>query len=259
MSKIPIISTHNLSIGYRYAKQMYVAEKLEIQIHQGDLVALVGSNGIGKSTLLRTLTGIQKPLLGSVLIQNQNLHDIASENLAKMVSVVLTEKLPPSNLTVYDLIAMGRHPYTNWLGSLSENDRIAIENAIEWTQTRPLLNKKHFEISDGQLQIVMIARALAQDTPAIVLDEPSTHLDLPHKVALIKLLKKLTRDTQKAILFSTHDIDLAIQMTDQMMVMMDGKIVQNEPCQLIEHGVFELLFKDDNIHFDASKGKFIIK
>jgi iron complex transport system ATP-binding protein len=259
MSKKPIISTQNLTIGYFSKKELKIAENLEVSIFQGDLVALVGGNGIGKSTLLRTLTGIQKPIDGKVMIQGQNLHELAADEVAKLVSVVLTDKLPPSNLSVYELIAMGRHPYTNWLGILSKDDQKAIENAIDWTQTQHLLHKKHYEISDGQLQIVMIARALAQNTPVIVLDEPTTHLDLPHKVALFKLLKKLAQEVNKAILFSTHDIDLAIQLADQMMVMTAGKIVQNDPCQLITQGVFDTLFKDENIYFDASKGKYSIQ
>ena len=259
MPNSPIISTDSLSIGYNGYPSKIIAEQLQLEIFQGALIALVGANGAGKSTLLRTLTGIQQPLSGSVNVKNENLHALPSDELAKLISVVLTDKLPPSNLTVYELIAMGRHPYTNWLGTLTSDDQIAIENAVHWTQTEHLLQKKHFEISDGQLQIVLIARALAQNTPVIILDEPTTHLDLPHKVALFKLLKKLASDGNKAILFSQRDIDLAIQMTDQIMVMMNGKILQNDPCQLISQGVFEKLFIDENISFDSEKGKFIIK
>lgn len=259
MSISPILFSENLSVGYAGKSSKVIASQLQLQIFQGSFTALVGANGIGKSTLLRTLTGIQKPLSGNVFIHHQNLHSLSYDAIARNISVVLTEKLPPSNLSVYELIAMGRHPYTNWLGSLTPQDEKAIEKAIHWTQIQPLLDKKHFEISDGQLQIVLVARALAQDTPIIILDEPTTHLDLPHKVALIKLLKKLTQEVNKTILFSTHDIDLAIQMTDQMMVMMPDKIIQNDPCQLISGGVFEALFNDDNIAFDVLKGKFVIK
>ena len=174
------------------------------------------------------------------------------------MSLVLTEKLPLNNLTVYELIALGRQPYTNWLGQLSETDHEKIKQAIALTQIEPLLNKKHHEISDGQLQIVLIARALAQDTPIIILDEPTTHLDLVHKVSVFKLLKKLSVTTNKSILFSTHDVDLAIQLSDQMIVMTENKVFQDQPCNLIAQGVFNLLFKDDSISFDGEKGKFII-
>ena len=121
-----------------------------------------------------------------------------------------------------------------------------------------MVAKKHHEISDGQLQIVLIARALAQDTPLIILDEPTTHLDLLHKVSVFKLLKKLSQETDKCILFSTHDIDLAIQLSDEMIVMTEENVVQDQPCNLITQGVFSSLFKDDSISFDGEKGKFVI-
>jgi iron complex transport system ATP-binding protein len=133
-----------------------------------------------------------------------------------------------------------------------------INQAIALTHIEHLVAKKHHEISDGQLQIVLIARALAQDTPLIILDEPTTHLDLLHKVSVFKLLKKLTQETDKCIVFSTHDIDLAIQMSDEMIVMTEENVTQDQPCNLITKGVFNTLFKDDSITFDGEKGKFII-
>jgi iron complex transport system ATP-binding protein len=179
--------------------------------------------------------------------------------LAQNLSLVLTEKLPPSNLTVFELVALGRQPYTNWLGKLSEDDLIHINKAIELTQIEHLSDKKHFEISDGQLQKVLVARALSQDTPLIILDEPTTHLDLFHKVSLFKLLKKLASETDKCILFSTHDVDLAIQLSDEIIVMTEDFIVQDEPCNLISKGIFNQLFNDTTITFDSEKGKFVIK
>jgi iron complex transport system ATP-binding protein len=181
-----------------------------------------------------------------------------NHTLAQNLSLVLTEKLPPSNLTVYELVALGRQPYTNWIGKLSTTDIQKINEAIQLTNIAHLSDKKHFEISDGQLQKVLVARALAQDTPLIILDEPTTHLDLLHKVSLFKLLKKLTKETGKCILFSTHDIDLAIQLSDEMVVMTSGKIFQNQPCNLISNGTFNTLFKDENIIFDNQKGKFVV-
>lgn len=254
-----ILQTQNLSIGYTSkATTKTVASEISIQLEPGKLIGLVGANGIGKSTLLRTLTGIQKPLSGTVLLNEKSIESYEPLALAQQISVVLTEKLPPSNLTVYELIALGRQPYTNWLGKLSEVDKIQIDKAIELTEIKHLIHQKHYEISDGQLQKVLIARALAQDTALIVLDEPTTHLDLLHKVSLFKLLKKLTAETQKCILFSTHDIDLAIQLSDEMIVMEGKTVVQDQPCNLISRGIFSSLFKNEHIQFDASKGKFII-
>jgi iron complex transport system ATP-binding protein len=258
-SKKTILSTSNLSIGYQSKKgATTIAENLNLTFKEGKLVSLVGGNGIGKSTLLRTVTGIQKPLKGTVMLNEKDIQQLNALYLAQNLSLVLTEKLPPSNLTVFELIALGRQPYTNWLGNLSEEDLEKINQAIILTHIENLIDKKLHEISDGQLQIVLIARALAQDTSLIILDEPTTHLDLHHKVSIFKLLKKLTQETNKCILFSTHDIDLAIQLSDEMIVMTDVSVEQDQPCNLITKGVFNTLFKDSSITFDNEKGKFVI-
>ena len=254
-----ILTASNLSIGYVSKKhQNIIAENLNLSIENGQLIALVGANGIGKSTLLRTLTGIQKPLTGTITLNEKNIFSYDSIELAQNLSLVLTEKLPPSNLSVFELIALGRQPYTNWLGTLSEIDLEKINAAIALTHTEHLVDKKIHEISDGQLQIVLIARALSQDTALIILDEPTTHLDLHHKVSVFKLLKKLTEETNKSVLFSTHDIDLAIQLSDEMIVMTEESVAQDQPCNLITKGVFNSLFKDSSITFDSEKGKFVI-
>ena len=254
-----ILQASNLSIGYtQKKKKSIIASGIDLSLEKGKLIAIIGANGIGKSTLLRTITGIQEPLSGTVSLNEKNIHEVDSLTLAQNLSVVLTEKLPPSNLTVWELIALGRQPYTNWIGTLTDNDITKVNDAIELTQISHLVTKRHYEISDGQLQIVLIARALAQDTPLIILDEPTTHLDLLHKVVLFKLLKKLTQETGKCILFSTHDIDMAIQLSDEMIIMTPENVVQDQPCNLIMKGSFNTLFKDEHIVFDSEKGKFII-
>jgi iron complex transport system ATP-binding protein len=254
-----ILKCENISIGYSSKKEIKtIATNINLSFEKGKLISLIGANGIGKSTLLRTLTGIQKPISGEVFLNNKKIQNYSNLELAQNLSLVLTEKLPPSNLTIFEIIALGRQPYTNWIGKLSNEDVFQIDKAIQVTNIEHLRDKKHFEISDGQLQIVLIARALAQDTPLIILDEPTTHLDLLHKVSLLKLLKKLTLETNKCILFSTHDIDLAIQLSDEMVVMLPEKIIQNNPCKLIESGIFNELFNDSSIVFDDKKGKFVI-
>jgi iron complex transport system ATP-binding protein len=254
-----ILIAQNLSIGYTSKKEtVTISKNLELNFQSGKLIALIGANGIGKSTLLRTLTGIQKPLKGTVLLNDKKISSYEPLELAQNLSMVLTEKLPPSNLTVFELVALGRQPYTNWIGTLSDADILIIQEAMVQTQIEHLAIKKHYEISDGQLQKVLIARALAQDTQLIVLDEPTTHLDLLHKVSLLKLLKKLTQETGKCILFSTHDIDMAIQLSDEMIIMTPETVVQDEPCNLISKGSFNTIFKDEHIVFDNEKGKFVI-
>ena len=256
----PILTTSNLSVGYSSKKEIKtIATHINLNLKKGELIALIGANGIGKSTLLRTLIGIQPPLSGNIILNGININEYDSISFAQNLSIVLTEKLPPSNLTVFEIIALGRQPYTNWFGNLSDNDISKINEAMELTQITSLAEKKHYEISDGQLQKVLVARALAQDTPLIILDEPTTHLDLLHKVSLFKLLKKLAKETNKCILFSTHDIDMAIQISDEMIIMTDENVVQDQPCNFISKGNFETLFKNEHIAFDSEKGKFIVQ
>lgn len=259
MSKT-VLYTKNLTIGYSKAKlKVVVQENISISLESGKLIALIGKNGIGKSTFLKTITGIIPALKGEVELNNKNINSYQPNDLAQELSLVLTESLPPSNLTVYEIVALGRQPYTNWLGTLTEEDKTKIEEAISLTGISSFSHKKHYEVSDGQLQKVMIARALAQDTSLIILDEPTTHLDLVHKVTLLKLLQKLAHETNKTILYSTHDLDLAIQFTDEIIVFTEEAIFKDQPCNLISNGVFEKIFSNENIQFDAILGKFKIK
>lgn len=255
-----ILKTNHLSIGYTSKKsETVVASDINLELHKGEFIGLVGANGIGKSTLLRTLTKVQNPLKGDIYIQEKNIKNLSDLDLAKSLSLVLTEPIASKNMSVFELIALGRQPYTNWVGNLTDMDVTIIENAINQTNITSLKNKKCYELSDGQLQKVMIARALTQDTDLIILDEPTTHLDMYHKAYILKLLQKLAKDTQKTILFSSHDIDLAIQLCDQMIVMSSDTVVMDQPCNLISKGVFNHLFPEDLIAFDALTGSFKVK
>lgn len=255
-----ILSTENLSVGYSTKKSTSViSENINIELMQGELIGLVGANGIGKSTLLRTLSSIQLPLIGDIYLNKKSLKDYSSIELAKKMSLVLTEQLMSKNLSVFELIALGRQPYTNWVGNLTENDNSIINLAIEQTNLTDLKHRKCYELSDGQFQKVLIARALAQDTDLIILDEPTTHLDMYHKAYILKLLQKLAKTTNKTILFSSHEIDLAIQLCDTMIVMTKNNVTSGTPCQLIEKNVFEGLFPKDLIEFDNKTGRFRVK
>ena len=252
-----ILKADNLSIGYKTKKRdTVIASNINFELQQGQLIGLVGANGIGKSTLLRTLIKVQPALSGSILLNGNALESINTLDLAKQLSIVLTESLSSKNLTVYELVSLGRHPYTNWIGNLTEEDKNTVINAIELINLSELKDKRCYELSDGQLQKVMLARALAQDTDIIVLDEPTTHLDMYHKAYILKLLKKLTKETGKTILFSSHEIDLAIQLCDSMIVMKEDKVIYDEPCNLISNSVFESLFPKDLITFDNKSGSF---
>ncbi|WP_028873412.1 ABC transporter ATP-binding protein [Psychroserpens burtonensis] len=255
-----ILKTKNLSIGYQTKKAATViTDNINLELKKGELIGLVGANGIGKSTLLRTLSTIQKPLEGLIAINNIPLENYTALELAKTMSLVLTEQLMSKNLSVEELVALGRQPYTNWVGNLSEVDISAVHKAIDQTNLSDLKHRKCFELSDGQLQKAMIARALAQDTDLIILDEPTTHLDMYHKAYILKLLQRLAKDTNKTILFSSHEIDLAIQLCDTIIVMTNDKVVSDSPCHLIEQGIFETLFPNDLIGFDQKTGSFRVK
>jgi iron complex transport system ATP-binding protein len=255
-----ILKTKDLSIGYTSKKsKTVVASSINIELKKGTLVGLIGANGIGKSTLLRTLTNVQNPLSGAIYINNTNLLKYAAIDLAKVLSLVLTEPVASKNMSVLELVALGRQPYTNWIGSLSEYDLEIINKALNQTNITELKHKKCFELSDGQLQKVMITRALAQDTDLIILDEPTTHLDMYHKAYILKLLQRLAIETNKTILFSSHEIDLAIQLCDQLVVMTNTGVVSDAPCNLIKKGTFESLFPKDLIAFDEKTGSFRVK
>ena len=232
---------------------------MNFYLRQGELSAIVGVNGIGKSTLLRTLGKVQTKLSGSILLGNKDLKSYSTMELASTVSVVLTESLASKNLTVLELIALGRQPYTNWIGKLSNADKSKIQEAISMVDLDELKNKKCYELSDGQLQRVMIARALSQDTSIILLDEPTSHLDLHHKVQILKLLKSIAHKTQKTILFTSHEIEMAIQLCDKILIMNIESHEFGEPCELIQNQSFERLFPKDTVKFDAKTGSFKIE
>lgn len=252
-----VLKADNLSIGYQSKKQKtVVAQNINFELQKGEVIGLIGANGIGKSTLLKTLTKSEKALDGHVFVNGEQLNIIATYDLAKMLSVVLTENVSQTNLSVRELIALGRQPYTNWLGSLSEGDKTKTQQAIDAIKISDLADKNCHELSDGQLQKVMLARALAQDTDIIILDEPTTHLDLYHKVSVLKLLQKLAKTTQKTILFSTHEINVTLSLCDKIIVMKESGTQFGTPKELIEKNAFDDLFPEDLVTFDASTSAF---
>ena len=254
-----VLEVKNLTIGYKTKKNtVVISENIDFNLLEGELIGIVGANGIGKSTLLRTLSKIQPQLSGNIYLNKKELSQYQSLELAAELSLVLTEQIPSKNLTVQEIIALGRQPYTNWVGSLTDTDQKKIKEAISLVNLAELKHKKCYELSDGQLQKVMIARALSQDTTLIILDEPTTHLDIYHKAYILKLLKKIAHETNKTIIYSTHEIDLAIQLCDKMLVMDKNKIEFGNPCELIEKKIFNNLFPKDLVNFNPESGTFKI-
>jgi len=254
-----VLKTKDLKVGYQNKKQLFcVADNINISLSKGQFVCLLGKNGIGKSTLLRTLTKVQPELGGNIFIDDKPLQTISNIDLAKKMSLVLTEKIPESNLTVYELIALGRQPYTNWIGSLTDADKKYIDIAIAQTNIEKILNKRSDELSDGQRQKVMIARALAQNTKLIILDEPTAHLDIQNKVEIYKLLKTLSEKYQKTILISSHEIHLALQLADELWLMNEDGLISGATNNLIVDGSVSKLFTSNLVRFDAKSKQFII-
>ena len=247
------INIEQLSIGY---KNTTVATNINFELQPKELCAIIGVNGIGKSTLLRTLANLQAKIKGQISIKEKTLESYTASNFAKETSIVLTEAIATKNLTVMELIALGRQPYTNWLGSLKAEDQKYIRESISSFKLDDLKEKKCHELSDGQLQRVLIAKAMAQDTSLILLDEPTTHLDLYHKVKILKLLQQLSHDNEKTIIFTTHEIDLAIQLCDKILILDGLKNPFGTPTELIKKGCFNTLFPDKIVHFDTKTGSF---
>ena len=208
------ITTNRLTVGYRGHR---VVEDISLSLPCGRLVCLLGPNGAGKSTLLRTLCGFQPPIAGTVTISGSDITTMSAAEVARLVSVVLTDRPLTPSLTAAEMVGMGRAPYTGFWGRLSDDDRLLVSEAMQTVGIAPLATRRMGRLSDGELQKVMIAKALAQHTPVIVLDEPTAFLDYPSKVAVMKTLARLAHDEGKTILMSTHDLELAAQLGDELM------------------------------------------
>ncbi len=255
----PLLSARNLRTGYRSGgRKIVVADALpELLLQPGHLVCLLGPNGSGKSTLLRTLAGLQPPLGGTIHIEGVDRWTAAA--VARKISLVLTDRVRGNNLTVGSLVALGRYPWSGWLGGLDTADLTRIDWAIHATGIGSLRDQKLHTLSDGQGQKVMLARALAQDTPILMLDEPTAHLDLPSRIRLMRLLHQLARETSKAILVSTHELDLALQIADEVWLLHSGgQLRSGAPEDLVLNGTFEAAFAEEEVVFDKEAGSFLI-
>ncbi|GAB6285688.1 MAG: ABC transporter ATP-binding protein [Methanoregula sp.] len=261
MNAISILTCENLTIGYRNQKTVIkeVSKDLNLNLIRGELVCLIGPNGSGKSTLIRTLAGIQPPLHGDVWLRDKKIDDLSSEERAKSFSVVLTTPVQVGYLTAFDIVALGRFPYTNWAGRLTEPDKNIVISALASVGAHDLAQRFIHELSDGERQKVMIARALAQEPELMVLDEPTAYLDLPHKIETMRILKRVAQKNKKSILLSTHDLNLAIRCADQLWIMdRNGTMISGTPEDLVLSGIFGSAFEIDGVSFDAVRGEFTI-
>ena len=252
------LTATKLSIGYSHrGQETCVAEALNLALNAGEFICLLGPNGAGKSTLIRTLAGMQAPLSGSLKLQNQTFHSISPRERARMISVVLTEALPVGMMDAYSLVALGRHPYSGWLGGLNQHDKERIKWAFKAVGAEGLEARQIAELSDGERQKISIARALAQEAQVMLLDEPTAFLDLPRRVELMTILRNLAHREQMGLLLSTHDLDLALRFADRLwMITSDGKLIQGYPEELAMSGEFARIFANENLDWDAERGSF---
>jgi len=254
------ILIQNLSTGYRNKKNVHeVTHHINATINSGELTCLLGTNGIGKSTLLRTLSAFLPPLGGKILIQGTSLTDYSDRQLSKLIGMVLTDRITLRNMTVEELVGMGRSPYTGFWGSLSKNDQKIVNESLLLVKIDKLKHRMVHTLSDGERQKVMIAKTLAQQTPIIFLDEPTAFLDFPSKVEIMKLLHYLACSIDKTIFMSTHDLELALQIADKIWLM-DGEtgVISGTPEDLAIDGSLSHFFSRKGIVFDMESGLFRI-
>ncbi len=259
MREEPLLETHGLSIGYRRPGNPVhtVAERIDVALKPGEFVCLLGPNGVGKSTLIQTITGMQAPLAGTVLLDGAPVASLSPRVLARHMSLVLTQRVPVGMMPVATLVALGRHPYTDWAGRLRKEDRDAVERAIADVGIEDLRNRPVCELSDGERQKVMIARALAQEPRIMVLDEATAFLDLPRRVELMNLLRKLAHTGRRAVLLSTHDLDLALRCADRLWLLPPGgPLLNGVPEDLVLCDAFGRTFAGTGVDFDKAAGAF---
>lgn len=234
-----------------------MAEGIDASVFGGELTCLLGANGIGKSTLMRTLCGFQPKLAGKIFILGKEISDFSEKELARTLSVVLTEKTTVRNMTAYDLIGIGRSPYTGFWGTLDDTDKKVVDKAVELVKIEELSHRTVDTLSDGERQKVMIAKALAQQTEIILLDEPTAFLDFQSKVEIMQLLHRLTREAGKTIFMSTHDLELALQVADKIWLAgPSGHFETGTPEDLALDGKLGRFFTRKGIVFDEASGLF---
>lgn len=252
------LATTRLRIGYKGKQgETSIAETPELSVSPGEFICILGPNGVGKSTLIRTLASIQAPLHGSIRLQGAPCNGLSPRERARSIGIVLTESLPIGMMDAYSFVALGRHPYTGWLGTLSQADRDRIDWAFKSVNATGLERRQIVELSDGERQKISIARALAQETPLILLDEPTAFLDLPRRIELIATLRNLAHQERIGVLISSHELDLALRFADYLWVFTDEKkLVKGYPEELALNGQIANSFASEQVRWDIERGGF---
>lgn len=255
-----LIELRDLCTGYAAKRgKIRISGPLNASLQTGTLTCLLGPNGAGKSTLLKTLSAFLPPLEGQVLVAGKSITQYTPQELSRLIGMVLTERIDVQGMTVREMVAMGRSPYTGFWGSLSEADEQVVDESINLTGITEFSSRQISTLSDGERQKVMLAKALAQQTPLILLDEPTAFLDFPSKVEAMLLLKQLAHRENRAIFLSTHDLDLALQTADQLwLISKQQPLCIGTPRQLADDGSLSRFFQGEHIQFDSSTLHFNI-
>jgi len=259
-SSTKILSFDDLEIGFVSRKlRRVLLPPIKGTANKGELIAVIGKNGIGKSTLLRTITGLQHFISGNMTLDGKSLIEYPRIQLASKVGYISTEIVKVSNMRVCDLVSLGRFPYTNWLGRISDADEKAINEAIIKTGMTEFRERPISELSDGERQKAMIAMLLAQDTNLLVMDEPTAFLDISSKFEIIHLMHELTRSREKTIVFSTHDFATAVSQADKIWLLKNQGLLEGAPEDLMLEGSFKTLFDESKVIFNSGNGTFTIR
>ena len=251
-----MIRFDNIRLGYG---NRTLIENLSATVERGALTALVGRNGTGKSTLLRAIAQLGEVLSGEILLDGRPLQTLAPSEMASMVAFVTTDKVRIANLRCRDVVALGRAPYTNWIGRMQEQDKAIVEQALESVGMSDYADKTMDRMSDGECQRIMIARALAQQTPIILLDEPTAFLDMPNRYELCTLLRRLAHEEQKCILFSTHELDIALSLCDAIALIAPPELHILPTDDMVRSGHIERLFTTGIVAFDPASRMVSVK
>lgn len=250
------LNISSLTVGYENKPTL---KNISVLSDKNMMIGVFGRNGQGKSTLLKTISGLLPPISGQFNFDGIDVLNISAKERAKLLSIVSTTQSSIGAIKVRDFVAFGRFPYTNWLGINNNKDYLEIDNAIELCKLESFTNRNYDELSDGEKQKVNIARAIAQNTPLIILDEPTVHLDLINKVEVFKLLRELVKNHNKTIIISTHQMEYALQICDQIWLINEGKVESLSPSEIIDQGKLTELFDDELISFDKASQSFRLK
>jgi iron complex transport system ATP-binding protein len=252
-----VLKLDALETGYGGGKRKkLILPALNASANKGELIAVIGRNGIGKSTLMRTIAGLQPPLGGNVIIKGKKLSDYSRIELAQETGYISTESVKVSNMSVYDLVALGRFPHTNWIGNIDAENESAIKEALKMTSMAGFSDRFINEISDGERQKAMIARIIAQDAGIMIMDEPTAFLDAGSKFEIFHLLNTLSHESGKTIIFSTHDLHMAVSQADKIWLISGNRLQEGAPEDLMISGAFDHLFDSSNVRFNVESGTF---